>query len=436
MSNSHAPDERDPDSFLRERSQTHLRLHSVDIFVRDQERSLKFYIDQLGFQIAFDARLQSGERWVGVSPPDGSAVLTLIQPKPDSPNCSLIGRATRIIFVTEDVAATYREWSNRGVRFRHTPRLRRIKYEKHMLGAPSEASPFPDGQMGPIWGEVFTRFEDLDRNSFALVSFDEVNKAIQTQRQANAEKLEAERRMRYELDIARQVQARLFPQNLPPCRTLEYAGYCSQARQVGGDYYDFLSLGREKIGLIIGDVAGKGIAAALLMANLQAHLRSLCVTALDEPQMLLRSVNQLFHANTTPNAYATLFFSEYDDTLRRLRYVNCGHLAGLVSRCNDSVERLDSTATVLGMFAEWDCSLAECQLFPGDVVALYTDGIVESFNAAGEEFGEERVLASLNRHRDRAPEEIVHAILMDAERFRLQDPHDDITLIVAKCRAT
>jgi serine phosphatase RsbU (regulator of sigma subunit) len=123
------------------------------------------------------------------------------------------------------------------------------------------------GKQTPIWGGVFTRFEDIDRNTFALVSFDEMTQAVEEQRRTVAEKLEAERRSAHELEIAKQVQARLFPQTLPAMNTLEYAGLCSQARQVGGDYYDFLNLGQERVGLVLGDIAG--IAGALRMANLQ-----------------------------------------------------------------------------------------------------------------------------------------------------------------------
>jgi len=144
----------------------YLRLHAVNVFVRDQERSLRFYLDKLGFDLAFDARIQSGHRWVAVSPPDGGAVLALIAAAPGSKEYKLIGRATQVVFVTEDVAAKFREWSERGVRFRHTPRLRRVTYDRQ--AAPS----IPLAEQTPIWGGVFTRFEDIDRNSFALVSFD------------------------------------------------------------------------------------------------------------------------------------------------------------------------------------------------------------------------------------------------------------------------
>ncbi len=249
------------------------------VFVRDQEKSLRFYLDQLGFRLAFDARLENGQRWLAVAPPDGSAVLSLIAPKPSSPEYKLIGRRTQVVFVTEDVLAKFREWTRRGVRFCHRPSLRRIKYERPPAGA---TVPLPEtGAQKTPWGGVFTRFEDPDGNSFALVSFDEESRAVEEQRRAALEKAEAERRAAHELQIARQVQARLFPQRLPTCGTLEYAGLCLQARLVGGDYYDFLDLGRDRLGLVLGDIAGKGIAAALLMANLQASLRSQCAIALD-----------------------------------------------------------------------------------------------------------------------------------------------------------
>src|SRR6202023_1618545 len=146
---------------------------------------------------------------------------------------------------------------------------------------------------------------------------------------------ESERRTAQELEIAKQVQSRLFPQIHPEAKTLEYAGLCLQARQVGGDYFDFLDLGQTArghtmLGLVVGDVSGKGIAAALLMANLQANLRSQSALALDHPQRLLCSVNQLFCDNTPDGSFATLFFAEYDDTASRLRYANCGHLPALL----------------------------------------------------------------------------------------------------------
>lgn len=262
---------------------------------------------------------------------------------------------------------------------------------------------------------------------------EEMSREVEARRRFIAERQEAARRAAQELEIAKQVQARLFPQILPRLATLEYAGICVQARQVGGDYYDFLDLGGGRLGLVIGDISGKGIAAALLMANLQANLRSQCAIALDQPQRLLRSVNQLFFENTTDSAYATLFFGEYDDHTQRLRYANCGHLSALLLRGDDTLERLDSTCTVLGLFKEWDCSIGERRLLPGDTLALYTDGITESFNDADEEFGEQRLIEALWRNRELSSQELLPAVVDDVRRFSPREQHDDITLIVAKC---
>ncbi|HEX2661743.1 MAG TPA: SpoIIE family protein phosphatase [Candidatus Acidoferrum sp.] len=429
-----APSEWPDGSAVRlDRRDPYLRLQSVTIFVRNLDRSLDFYVKQLGFQLAFDARSQKfiGRHFVTVAPPDGQANLTLVAPERDSEQYKLIGRHTQVTFVTEDVLAKFREWSARGVRFLANPRLKRLKYPVRLEPARSLASS-AEAEHPPIWGGVFARFRDPDGNSFSLVSFDEVTHAVEAQRRAIAEKIETERRAAQELDIAKQVQARLFPQTLPPLKTLEYAGVCRQARQVGGDYYDFLDLGGERLGFVIGDISGKGIAAALLMANLQANLRSQSAIAVDQPQRLLRSVNQLFCENTTDGAFATLFFAEYDDATRRLRYANCGHLAALLLRRDDSIERLESTATVLGVFKRWDCEISETQVFSGDILALYTDGITESFNDADEQFGEERLAAALCRDRTLSSNQLLNTIVEKVRQFSPREQHDDITLIIAK----
>ncbi|MBI4907950.1 MAG: SpoIIE family protein phosphatase [Acidobacteria bacterium] len=402
----------------------HLSMHAVNVFVRDQDASLRFYVDQLGFDVAFDARLQTGDRWVAVSPPDGTAVLALVAPKEDSKQYGMIGRSTGVVFVTENVTAQYTKWRKRGVRFKYSPRLRRVSYERPSSGPHGSAA----------WGGVFTRFHDIDGNTFELVGFDEVTREIQEQRRLRAEKAEAERRLTQEMEIAKQVQARLFPQRLPAIRTLEYAGTCIQAQKVGGDYYDCLELGQDRFALVLGDIAGKGIAAALLMANLQASLRSQCAIALDRPQVLLRSVNRLFYENSTESAYATLFFAEYDDRTRRLRYSNCGHLAALLLKPDNAVEKLDSTGTVLGLFPQWDCSLAEHTLFPGDTLVLYTDGITEAFNETFEDFGEHRLIDALQRNREQTSRDLVASVVAEVQQFSSRRQSDDITLMVAKCR--
>ena len=412
----------------------YLRIQSVNIFVRDLDRSLQFYVEQLGFSLAFDARVRPGRRWAAVAPPDGVAMLSLVEAEPNSAEFKLVGRATQVAFVTEDVMATYREWRQRGVRFISTPRLRRLKYRVQLAASNSSDPKASSEQPPPIWGGVFTRFKDPDGNSFSLVSFDELTRELEAQRRASATRQEAERRAAQELEIAKQVQARLFPQTLPPLRTLEYAGICLQARQVGGDYFDFLNLGREQVGLVIGDTSGKGIAAALLMANLQANLRSQCAIALDEPERFLCSVNQLFYENTIDVSYATLFFAQYDDRAQRFVYANCGHLPALLLRSDGTLERLSSTCTVLGLFQDWQCAIGERRLSPGDTLALYTDGITEAFNPAGEEFGEQRFVEALRRHRGLPSQALMESVLQEVQHFSPHEQHDDITLIVAKCR--
>jgi phosphoserine phosphatase RsbU/P len=404
-----------------------LRIHCVKVFVQDQEQSLRFYLDQLGFRLVADIVHQSGERWLAVAPPDGDTVLALVAPDPDSWQYPLIGRHTDIVFVTEDVVARYREWSRRDVKFLSVPKLKRIKH--------GDAASAAAGGDTPIWGSVSARFKDIDGNSFLLVSFDEVTHAIEAERRAKADKLEADLRVAQELEIAKHVQARLFPQQLPPVQSLDYAGNCQQARQVGGDYYDFLALGRDRLGLVIGDIAGKGIAAALLMANLQANLRSQCALAVEEPERLLRSINRLFFENTPESAYATFFYSEYDDRAGRLRYANCGHLAALVIRSDDSVERLDPTGTVLGLFNDWDCSVRETDLFAGDTLALYTDGVTEACDGDYQEYGEQRLVDCLSRHRGLPSHQLVTTVIDEVREFCPHEQQDDITLVVAKCRS-
>ena len=394
-----------------DRDEPYLCIQDIVVFVRDLEVSKRFYVDQLGFELITEQCLATGVRWIEVAPPDGSANLALVEPKPDRPEYKLIGGYRWVLFMTEDVQATYKEWSERGVRFSFAPET-------------------------PGWGGTYTRFEDPDGNAFGLEGFDEVRRSLELRRQELAEKLESERRVVQELEIARQVQARLFPQIQPELKTVEYAGICLQARQVGGDYFDFLNLGAQRLALIIGDVSGKGIAAALLMANLQASLRSQSSLAFDQPQALLRSVNRLFYDNTSESAYASLFFAEYDDATRRMRYANCGHLSGLLLRRDGNVEQLESTSTLLGLFKEWDCSMREQELFPGDVLALYTDGVTEARNDQGEELGERFLIETLRQHRELSCQALLAAIVDGVRRLSSQEQHDDITAIVAKFKTS
>jgi serine phosphatase RsbU (regulator of sigma subunit)/catechol 2,3-dioxygenase-like lactoylglutathione lyase family enzyme len=405
-------------SFQSNRVDPYLRLNSVSIFVRDQNRSLHFYRDVLGFSLAYDEPLPCGGRSLAVAPPDGTAVLSLVASGAGSEEDGLIGRSTEVAFLTEDIFCKFEEWRNRGVRFCSPPQRQ------------------PSGAMS-------ASFEDVDGNLFTLVESDEMTREVVENRRAHVEREEAEHRAAQELEMARQTQARLFPQTKPSLATLEYSGVCIQTRQVGGDYYDFLDLGRARLGLVVGDVAGKGTAAALLMANLQAHLqnqramywnRPFTPFAFDQPERFLRAVNRLFHESTGDNAYATLFFAEYDDTAQQFRYANCGHLPAVLLRRDGSVERLDTTCTVLGLFKEWDCAVGQRSLFPGDTLALYTDGVTESCNCDGEEFGEQRLVEALRQRAGLPLPALLPSLVEEVRQFSPHEQHDDITLLVARCR--
>jgi sigma-B regulation protein RsbU (phosphoserine phosphatase) len=250
-----------------------------------------------------------------------------------------------------------------------------------------------------------------------------------------AERIEAERRIAQEMEYAKQVQARLFPQKLPSMKTLQYAGGCIQARQVGGDYYDFLELGPGRLALVLADIAGKGISGALVMANLQANLRSQYAVALDDLPRLLKSVNQLFYENSGDSSYATLFFADYDDSSRRLRYVNCGHLPPLLLRADGQLERLTATTTVLGLFEKWECSVAEVQLAAGDILILYTDGVTEAENAEGEQFSESRLIETMLAQRHLPVPSLLETIVATVQKFSDGEQADDITLVLARCRS-
>jgi serine phosphatase RsbU (regulator of sigma subunit)/uncharacterized glyoxalase superfamily protein PhnB len=385
----------------------YLRLHFVSIYVRDQERSLRFFVDKLGFTLIVDVSFASGNRWVEVAPPDGTAVLALVIPRADWDEERLVGNSGLVTFLTEDLNAKYREWSERGVKFTIPPQT-------------------------PNWGGTFCRFEDVDGNAFVLAGFDDVTRQIDARRQALAEQMQVEQRAAQELEIAMQVQVRLFPQRLPAISTLDYAGVCVQARSVGGDYYDFLDLGPDRIALVIGDIAGKGMAAALLMANLQANLRSQCVSAMDHLEEFLGSVNRLLFQNTATSSYATLFFVEYDQHLERVRYANCGHLSALILRRDGTLERLEPTCTVVGLFEDWKCCVSESRLDEGDLLALYTDGVTESSDSSDEEFGEARLIEELRSNRRLPSAELANTIVQKVLHFSAPEQFDDITLIIAK----
>jgi sigma-B regulation protein RsbU (phosphoserine phosphatase) len=259
-----------------------------------------------------------------------------------------------------------------------------------------------------------------------------------------ADRLELDRRAEREMQIARDVQARLFPQVAPPLNTLVYAGSCLQARQVGGDYYDFWDFGSTYLALVLADISGKGIAGALLMANLQANLRSRSAVARQDMldinrdgkwlPGLLKSVNQFFYENTPDDRYATLFLAVYDDSSLQLEYANCGHNPPLLFRATGEVERLEPTATVIGISPEWECTTETITLQPNDVLVIYTDGVTEANDADANEFGEERLKEVVRTNFTASPADLLTAIQDAVQKFSSGEQFDDLTLVVARAR--
>jgi sigma-B regulation protein RsbU (phosphoserine phosphatase) len=242
-------------------------------------------------------------------------------------------------------------------------------------------------------------------------------------------------RLDRELEIAREVQQRLFPQTLPVIQGLDFAGYCRPALGVGGDYYDFLQLADGSLGIAVGDVAGKGIAAALMMASLQASLRGQTIKPCSTLAEMIHHMNRLVYEASAEERYATFFYGQYEPCTREFRYVNAGHNPPLVYRSgsNGEVLRLEEGGMVIGLLPDLDYAEGRLELAPGDVIVAFTDGVSEAMNRAEEEFGEKRLLAVIRTCASRSAADILNCILEEVDRFAAGAPqHDDVTLVVAR----
>ena len=241
-------------------------------------------------------------------------------------------------------------------------------------------------------------------------------------------------RLNRELEIAREVQEHLFPQRLPVVPGLDYCGQCRPAREVGGDYYDFLELPGGRLAIAVGDVSGKGVGAALMMASLEASLRALA-SVVENPADLIERVSRLVHQASAANRYATLFYAEYDPATRCLIYVNAGHNPPIVLRNRGGaceVLRLETGGSVIGLFPQgYERGVFSHQA--GDLVVLFTDGVSESMNAREEEWGEERLIELAKTCLGFPAREGMRKILAAAQSFAAGAPqHDDMTLVVLR----
>ena len=385
-----------------ESSPSHLRIQAVTVPVSDLERSIEFYETTLGFTVVQRVSTPLGVRLAFVAPPDGPALLILTE----ADTARRMGTASGIVFVTDDIARQHRDWVDRGVVFNASPQA-------------------------TDWGAQHATFSDPDGNSFQLIEADVITRQIEAERERVADAAERARRAAQDIRIAKQVQAGLFPRLRPSVQTLDYAGLCLQARQVGGDYFDFLDFGSGRLGLVLGDVSGKGIGAALLMANLQAHIRSHYSQYPDDLPALLVSVNRLFLESAPSASYASLFFGIYDDRSRRLTYINCGHPPVLVLRHDGRTEWLHATSYVIGMFEEWSGESRSIDLAPGDAFVLYTDGVTEAIDQNGTEFGALE-MESVCRRAPHDAAAMLDALVVAVRTFSGDRQTDDITVVTAR----
>jgi sigma-B regulation protein RsbU (phosphoserine phosphatase) len=253
---------------------------------------------------------------------------------------------------------------------------------------------------------------------------------------AIADEVAQRERLNRELEIAREVQERLLPQELPPIQGLDYAGICRPALGVGGDYYDFIDLPGGRLALAIGDVSGKGISAALVMANLQACLRSQAMTTPEDLAGIVTRINKLIYQSSSSSRYVTFFLAEYDPATRRFCYVNAGHNPPMLFRKaqgGPQIERLEVGGPVIGLLGQFSFQQAALTLEPGDLLVTFTDGITESMNPEEAEWGEEALVETVLSCDALQAKEIVDRIICNAEKFAAgAQQHDDMTLVVMR----
>jgi len=261
-----------------------------------------------------------------------------------------------------------------------------------------------------------------------------------------AEEAAQRERINRELEIARQVQERLLPQIYPIIQGVDFAGFSRTAQEVGGDYYDFIALENGRLGIAIGDVSGKGMSAALLMASIRAALHGLTFSATLSLSRLIEGLNRIIYDSSTSNRFVTFFFGEYDPSTRTLDYVNAGHNAPVLLRpaftgqdsfCKPEspcdVLRLETGGPILGIFTDVPYEQARLQLRPYDVLVAFTDGISEAMTADYEEWGEERLIASARQNVGMAAQNIVTSMVTAADGFTAGAPQsDDLSLVVLK----
>ena len=217
--------------------------------------------------------------------------------------------------------------------------------------------------------------------------------------------------------------------------SVDYSARCRQVRALGGDCYDFMPLANDRLALVVGDASGKGVAAALMMASVQSSLRTAALFTGNDLATLIKIVNLQAYASSLADRYATVFYGVFDRATRMLRYVNAGHTPPIVLRRNGSIDTLETGGAPVGMFPDSSYEEGAAQLDPGDVIITCTDGVIESANQSGEEWGVERLLkatAAWARLGTENAEQLVQAIFNSMDDFSRGCQMDDATLAVLR----
>jgi serine phosphatase RsbU (regulator of sigma subunit) len=285
------------------------------------------------------------------------------------------------------------------------------------LDRPVFADPFV-----PMWN-IFVKF------GFYIILIEvlyALKLSIEREKEAELKRIERD------IEIARQVQQRLFPQTRPPMLTIDYCGICKPASRIGGDYYDYFLLAEGKLAIAIGDVCGHGISAALLMASVEAFVRSNSHVYRDDLKSLVTGMNRFLFQSTEDDRFVTFFYCVYNDRTRKLTYINAGHNPPFLLS-NGAISRLERGGLLLGAVDTAVYEQGEVNLNPGDLLLLYTDGITEAMNGNEELFGEDRLRKTMQNNYNANAETFQSAVIASVKNHAGAHPQeDDITIIVVK----
>ena len=421
-----------------------LHIENVTVFLRD--RASGDYTCRVSSNLSTDGTSTTDSRSDLRLPANGYATARL--QRSSLPLAVYLDREWGQGVPAEDVEARQRERA--ALRRLRTELLLPVATKDELLGVMS---------LGPRLGDLPYSFED--KQLLTAIAF-QVAFAIQ-----NAELVQqvaAEERLRHELEIATAVQRRLFPESPPDMDSLELAGVCHPARGVGGDYYDFIPLEDNKLGIAVADVAGKGISAALLMSTVQASLRSQAPNVNGNLTELVASMNRLLHTSTDAASYATFFYAQFDEKTGLLTYVNAGHNPPLLVRATSSAKarsvgqavaarleaatvgaepasgladvcKLTKGGPIIGAFHECQYEQESIAMRSGDLLIAYTDGVTEAFNPDDDEFGEDRLHNLVEECVHLSVQEITERIVNAVRDWAQDTPqNDDLTLVVMKVK--